>query len=67
MYDEVVDYHQGMHMIALVILNMCQYRTEETSNTEDQTSKIYQYDEVTAFFLMVQFMQGSNITWKQIF
>ena len=49
MYDDVVEYHQGIHMFAVFILNMLEQRkpSEQIGNEEIKT-----YDEVTAFFLL---------------
>lgn len=88
MYDSVVDYHQGMNMLALFMLkisckrrfpefeqlrhatqgsmskqdidNLCQV-ANETNNDHKE------FDEVLAFYLLVQFMQGSEVKWKRMF
>lgn len=66
MYDELIGYHQGMNMLSLFMLNISCKRTFTTSS-DGKVEEKKEYDEVLAFYLLVQFMQGSGVNWRRMF
>lgn len=62
-------------MIGLFILSIC----EITSNTGEQepaknskeegetTAAVRTYDEVSAFYILMQFMHGPDVNWQEVF
>ena len=59
-------------MLSLFMLNITCKRTYTTSDTDGSSKTVEdeekrEYDEVAAFYLLVQFMQGNGVKWRRMF
>lgn len=61
MYDDEVEYHQGMHSPCIFILQLFRQGVDQNSQEQLKDSEVY------AFSLFSHFMQSEQTNWREVF